>query len=353
MQQDATKEVDKDNQFTDSLRLNAETVAISREVATTLSQQSEQLSACEDALDLTQQVVEQANYVVRGMSWSGWLANKFITEPTIHSSHQQSSKEISMGFICPECRVAQKSQQELVQHYENMHLSNSSSDARREPSTTTSSLQSASAMEYTDGLSQEQSQYLAALGPQLLELKNASRAIGNHLDQQLAQLDRITSKSEKTKDDMRLVTAKATKLTSSLMTITPQFRFAFQELSTQKFISNVNGVPMVCKDAASEDCIFRAFTVADSTEMWGFLSEASGLYFGVNAFGSLKIQGAALKSYEHFAIDATREATTLFNFASSLGSGGWVCMNADGSLYCIRRTSTNKSQATLFKLVKI
>ncbi|KDO19842.1 hypothetical protein SPRG_14942 [Saprolegnia parasitica CBS 223.65] len=334
-----------------SLRLNAETVAISRDVASALVMQSEQLDQTETALDVTQQVVGQANYVVRGMSWSGWLANKFSREPTVVLPHASApSKEIAMGFICPECRVAQVSQRALMEHYESAHAS---------PPATAFLPSNGSGEDQGDvyasdnGLTKEQAAYLAALGPQLLELKHASKGISNHLDMQLAQLDRIEAKSEKTKDDMRLVTAKATKLTSSLLTISPQFRCAFQELTTRKFVANVNGDPVVCKDAASADCLFRAFTLADSTDMWGFRSESSGLFLGINALGAMRIQGAGLKSYEQFAIDVSRPETTLFSFASCFGLGGWVSMRPDGSLFCIRRTSTNKDMAALFKLVRV
>ncbi|EQC36504.1 hypothetical protein SDRG_05956 [Saprolegnia diclina VS20] len=333
-----------------SLRLNAETVAISREVASALVMQSEQLDQTETALDVTQHVVEQANYVVRGMSWSGWLANKFAKEPSLaHPPASAPSKEIAMGFICPECRVAQVSQHALMEHYEAAHTSLPA----------TASLPSKRSDDQDDvfasdnGLTKEQAAYLAALGPQLLELKHASKGISNHLDMQLAQIDRIEAKSEKTKDDMRLVTAKATKLTSSLLTISPQFRCAFQELTTQKFVANVNGDPLVCKDAASADCLFRAYTLADSTDMWGFKSESSGLFLGLNALGAMRIQGAGLKSYEQFAIDVSRPETTLFSFASCFGLGGWVSMRPDGSLFCVRRTSTNKDLAALFKLVRV
>ncbi|OQR97718.1 hypothetical protein ACHHYP_10100 [Achlya hypogyna] len=340
----------EDDKYTASLRLNAETVSISREVASVLCQQSEQLDQTETALDVTQQVVERANYVVRGMSWSGWLANKFTKEPVVNAAQRSGSKEIAMGFICPECRVAQASQHALLEHYESVHASpppTATSLPATIPSQAPSQLVK---QEYAQDEGKSPSQCSVHTRKQL---KHASKGISNHLDMQLAQLDRIEAKSEKTKDDMRLVTAKATKLTSSLMTICAQFRCAFQEVSTQQFLANVSGEPVVCKDAASPDCVFRAYTLADSAEMWGFLNESSGLYLGINALGSMKIQGTALKSYEQFAIDATRETTTLFNFASSFGLGGWVCMRQDGSLYCLRRTSTNKDQATLFKLIRV
>jgi hypothetical protein len=57
-----------------------------------------------------------------------------------------------------------------------------------------------------------QTMYLTALESHLLELKHVSKDISNHLDYQLAQLDQVTLKVERTADDMRAVTATVSRL---------------------------------------------------------------------------------------------------------------------------------------------
>ncbi|KAF0720771.1 Aste57867_50 [Aphanomyces stellatus] len=362
--------------YIESLRTTAETLDIARETSVALSQQSEALDRAERNLDLTEAAVKQANHVVRGMTWSGWLYNKFTKEPQLRSTAGAgSTPDISMGFICPECRVAQRSQHALMEHYEAMHsspstdaLGISSSSGRAVSigafrsemqqsnlsSTARQPAQATAASVDAEGLNIEQRKFLEALTPQLLEMKHASLAIGNALDAHNAQLDRLESKSEKTKDDMRLVTAKAIKLTNETVTIDFKFRCAIQEEQTQRFLANVDGEPVFCKDTATDTCIFRAFTLAGNGDVWGFQHEESLKWLGITMFGAIKIQGAALKSYEQFALDAGREWTTLYSFASAFGQGGWVCVKPEtGALQCIRRTSTNKDLAMRVKLVLV
>ncbi|ETV79038.1 hypothetical protein, variant 1 [Aphanomyces astaci] len=301
----------------------------------------------------------------RGMSWSGWLYNKFTKEPALHLP--SSSSEISMGFICPECRVAQRSQLALMEHYDTMHApTKTSSQDTRQPSSrrdlvpsshdrgTTASSSERHSHTDADGLSVDQRAFLDALAPQLLEMKQASRAIGNALDHHNAQLDRLDAKSDKAKDDMRLVTAKAINLTHSSMTIDVQFRCALQEQNSRRFMTPTShGDPVFSLDTASDTCIFRAFTLTGNGDIWGFQHEQSRRWLGLNMFGSVKVQGEALRSYEQFALDSGREWTTLYSFACAFGHGGWLCVRPDGSVYCTRRTATNKDVAMLVKVVRI
>ncbi|ETV99282.1 hypothetical protein, variant [Aphanomyces invadans] len=287
--------------YIESLRTTAETLNIARETAVALSQQSEALDRAERNLDLTETTVKQANHVVRGMTWSGWLYNKFTKEPSL--SRPLPSTDISMGFICPECRVAQRSQHGLLEHYASMHgdgPSSSPQDSQQRQSirelfassssqTHDNSTSQRSGNVDDEGLNPDQRAFLDALAPQLLEMKHASRAIGNALDHHNAQLDRIDAKSEKTKDDLRLVTAKAVKLTSSSMTIDAQFRCALQEQQSRRFLTVVNGDPTFSMDTASESCIFRAFTLTGNAEVWGFQHEQSMRWLGLNMFGSVKV----------------------------------------------------------------
>ncbi|RHZ15930.1 hypothetical protein DYB26_002435 [Aphanomyces astaci] len=260
-----TSLADPQQKYIESLRTTAETLNIARETAVALSQQSgtptpflsfllkrqaEALDRAERNLDLTEATVKQANHVVRGMSWSGWLYNKFTKEPALHLP--SSSSEISMGFICPECRVAQRSQLALMEHYDTMHAPTTSSQDTRQPSSrrdlvpsshdrgTTASSSERHSHTDADGLSVDQRAFLDALAPQLLEIKQASRAIGNALDHHNAQLDRLDAKSDKAKDDMRLVTAKAINLTHSSMTIDVQFRCALQEQHSRRFMTTTS-----------------------------------------------------------------------------------------------------------------
>jgi hypothetical protein len=89
--------------------------------------------------------------------------------------------------------------------------------------------------------------------------------------------------------------------------------------------------------------------------MWGFQSESSSFFLGLNRFGNLKIRGSDLQSYEQFAIESGKSTTTLFAFASYFGYGGWVTRKDDdgGKLTIIRGSPENKSSAAQFKLINL
>ncbi|RHZ17990.1 hypothetical protein DYB37_006011 [Aphanomyces astaci] len=76
---------------------------------------------------------------------------------------------------------------------------------------------------------------------------------------------------------------------------------------------------MCSLDTASDNCIFRAFTLTGNGDIWGFQHEQSRRWLGLNMFGSVKVQGEALRSYEQFALDSGRDWTTLYSFACFLG----------------------------------
>eukprot|EP00532_Pseudo-nitzschia_australis_P011747 CAMPEP_0168212706 /NCGR_PEP_ID=MMETSP0140_2-20121125/4409_1 /TAXON_ID=44445 /ORGANISM="Pseudo-nitzschia australis, Strain 10249 10 AB" /LENGTH=502 /DNA_ID=CAMNT_0008139517 /DNA_START=107 /DNA_END=1615 /DNA_ORIENTATION=+ len=59
---------------------SAEAVIVGRETLQTAVQQGEQLQNAEQMVDDTEYTLDKANRLLRGMTWSGWLANKFSKE---------------------------------------------------------------------------------------------------------------------------------------------------------------------------------------------------------------------------------------------------------------------------------
>lgn len=87
-------------------------------------------------------------------------------------------------------------------------------------------------------------------------------------------------------------------------------------------------------------------------ELWGFQSERSSLFLGLNRFGNLKVRGSDLNSYERFSIDM-KPSTALFCHASFFGYGGWATVKPDGTLSTVRGTPENKAHAAQFRVVTI
>jgi len=77
-------------------RAGAEAVAVGRETLETLVHQGEQLRNAENIADDTVYTVGHANRVLRGMTWSGWLSNKFskpVNSPEYRNQNIEIKKE--------------------------------------------------------------------------------------------------------------------------------------------------------------------------------------------------------------------------------------------------------------------
>ncbi|GAB9476683.1 hypothetical protein Gpo141_00013741 [Globisporangium polare] len=347
---------------TQSLRAVAESLNVARETAHTLSMQSEQLDRSERAVEDTQQVVDLSKRILRGMTWSGWIYNAVSSAPQRVSDRNASQPvEITMGFICPECRVKFNTPEQLGAHYANTHEhlapqhdSGTSAAAgllRRTPELGRRSSQTTQLVnQQSEDVHEE---FLRALEPQLAELKEVSLALGNALDAQNSQLERMDQKVDIVQDGMKRVSIQAKKLTGSRLTVNYRFRCAFQEVGSGKFVRDLDGEASLSADIVIDGCTFRAYTLGDGTELWGFQSEKSSLFFGVNRYGNLKIRGEDFKSYEQFAIDHTKATTAIFCVSSFFGLGGWITARDDSKLSIIRGTPDNKPQAAQFKIVHL
>jgi len=77
-----------DDEYIDAQRATVEAVHIGRETLAQASRQGEQLDRAESIADDTQYTLDKAGRVLRGMTWSGWVANMFTAEVQ-HVSDQQ------------------------------------------------------------------------------------------------------------------------------------------------------------------------------------------------------------------------------------------------------------------------
>jgi len=71
---------DRGEEYRRAQQAAVEAVAVGRETLATAVHQGEQLQNAERMLDDTEYTVDKANRVLRGMTWSGWLANKFSSD---------------------------------------------------------------------------------------------------------------------------------------------------------------------------------------------------------------------------------------------------------------------------------
>ncbi|TMW55045.1 hypothetical protein Poli38472_013807 [Pythium oligandrum] len=357
MTQGDRRDHDVKAKHTESLRAMADSLQIARETAHTLSMQSEQLGRSEAAVEEAQYAVDLSKRVMRGMTWSGWIANAFTAPPQMESEKRKDGGDITMGFICPECKIVFKDADQLGTHYGKAHAEPHNGDSSRSarPSSMQATTNSSRQLHGDARQAREDvhDDFLRQLEPQLAELKQASLALGNALDTQNEQLDRLDGKVDRVHDGMKRISVQAKKLAGQKAPLTYRFRCAFQEVETRRFLRDVDGEPVLGADVLVDGCTFRAYTLGDDHEIWGFQSEQSSFFLGVNRYGNLKIRGNDLQSYEHMAIDHDKTVTRLFCYASYFGIGGWVVRSAGEKLTIVRGSVENKPSAAMFKLLNL
>lgn len=166
-----------------SLQTNSDSLKISRAICTALEHQSYQIDTFENNLYITDQMVNQTKHIVRGMTWFGWLINKFISKPIVDTEYQKNPTIhtiLSYKEYQPTRFIA--SQQPLLVMTK-MQRINTASD-------------------------NEETDFLNELSNQLIELKHTSKMIGECLDKQLNQIDDIESKLFKTQMNMKKLNIK-------------------------------------------------------------------------------------------------------------------------------------------------
>nr|CCA17609.1 conserved hypothetical protein [Albugo laibachii Nc14] len=358
------KKADWETRHNESLRQISETLKVACNTSEMISLQSEQLDQTERDLDQAQSAVDTSKRIIRGMAWSGWLYNRFVDSGT--RAVKIPETKIAMGFICPECKIEFASDLLLMTHYRSKH--DSKSVVSSESNFQSEDGRKGTINQQVDGkrsrmetsLDDVNTAYLSALEPSLKELKQASLAMGYALDTQNKQLDRIDDKVDRANDEMRIVALQSKRL------LGPKsghpmysFRCALQEFSTKSFMKDVRGEPLLSANVISEGCTYRAFSVDTENNVWGFQSELSGAFLGVNRFGYLKIKAPELKSYEQFIVNLDQPTTTLFCTASYMWTGGWISRREDKDghgefderLGIVRGNSDNKCLAARFKVV--
>jgi len=83
---------DREEEYRLAQQAGAEAVTIGRETLETVVRQGEQLQNAENMADDTVFTVDKANRILRGMTWSGWIANKFSKSVTAPEYRNQNGE---------------------------------------------------------------------------------------------------------------------------------------------------------------------------------------------------------------------------------------------------------------------
>lgn len=91
----------REEEYRNAQRAAVEAVSIGRETLETAVRQGEQLQNAENMADETEYKLDKANRLLKGMTWSGWLANKFSkdVEPPAYNADGTIAREAATRSI--------------------------------------------------------------------------------------------------------------------------------------------------------------------------------------------------------------------------------------------------------------
>lgn len=98
-QQNVDTTYDRDEEYRRAQQAASEAVMVGRETLEAAVHQGEQLERAEKMADETEYIVDKANRVLRGMTWSGWLANKFSNE--VESPEYKTAQKERRSILGP------------------------------------------------------------------------------------------------------------------------------------------------------------------------------------------------------------------------------------------------------------
>ena len=262
---------------------------IARSTLVALEQQSESLRSTEDTLESNEYVLNKSAFVLRGMTWVGWLANKLTTSDGNTRVLEHPGAQSSSSLPHEDC----------------------SSSAFRDV-----------------GGNDEESESLEKIARHVDELKLMANAMGSHGGEQAATIDRIEGKVERVRDKTLEVTLRAAQLTTRSRRTRERFvgRFQFVDVKTGGFLGAV-GEDLVLLRGPSRGSFFDVFEKEEG--ILGLRNSKTLRFIGMTWTGSVRVSGHYFGRSEEchlanvHAADRNDESGLLV-LAKNWAKGGWI-----------------------------
>jgi hypothetical protein len=264
---------------------------IARSTLVTLEQQSESLRSTEDTLESNEYILNKSAFVLRGMTWVGWLANKLTTSDgntRVLEQHPGATAQSSSSLPHEDC-----------------------SSVFREV-----------------GGNDEESESLEKISRHVEELKLMANTMGSHVGEQAATVDRIEGKVERARDKTLEVTLRAAQLTTRSRRTRERFvgRFQFVDTKSGGFLGAV-GEDLVLLRGPSRGSFFDVFEKEEG--ILGLRNSKTLRFIGMTWTGSVRVSGHYFGRSEEchlanvHAADRNDESGLLV-LAKNWGKGGWL-----------------------------
>ncbi len=271
-----------------------------------LQEQSESLQNTENLLEENEELIKQSLRVLRGMTWTGSIYNIYsdIAGALSTTASKQPDTTESTG-----------------------HQRETTNELKHIPAPLYRSQQITINTEKFSCANPEDAA-LDELAKAVDTLKNMGIVIGQQLQQQNSQIDRIDSASDIIHDKTLEVSIKATKLGKQSKTDAGVYAGTFQFLATNHlFMLAANGESLVLTTSADPSTLFRCY-IRQNTIV-GLQNEVTGKFIGCTIWGTVAVSGEYFGSHEECYIDLDGNESGLMFAARNWGSGGWLKMNTE------------------------
>ena len=263
---------------------------IARSTLVALEHQSETLSSTEDTLESNEYILNKSAFVLRGMTWMGWLANKLTTADGSTKVAEQFSR----------AAVGSTGQHEDC----------------------------SSVFRDVGGGNDEESEHLEKIARHVEELKLMANAMGNHVGEQATTIERIEGKVDRVRDKTLEVTLRAAQLTTRSRRTRERFmgRFQFVDVQSGGYLGAV-GEDLVILRGPTRGTFFDLFQKEEGIH--GLRNAKTLKFIGMTWTGSVRVSGHYFGRSEechlanvHAAV--RNDESGLLVLAKNWGKGGWV-----------------------------
>lgn len=297
------REKELERRLEETKRLAYGSAKLGTETMEALRTQSEKLDATEQTLEDTDYLITQSVRSLRGMTWSGSLYNAWsdaaslFTGPTPRSSSDPVSKETTQQTPS--------------------HASQSATASRGQPPLFTGTTQQQQPKTKFDQDMDEISHALESL-----------RAIGINLNEQLGdqleQIDRIESATDRLNENTLAVTLRTTKVSNRTSHDNGKCIGSYQFVSMENgmLLLGADGEYLVLTNSADSSTVFDVYLRYDT--IVGLCNKRTGKYVGKTMWGGISVGGLYFGSMEEWYFDFAGGESGLLCLSKNWGAGGWL-----------------------------
>lgn len=303
-----------------------------------MGRQQEYLDQAEDTLEANDNILDQANKVIRNMTWSGYMYNMassvgggITPQPTYHEdgarnlgTHRNTSNNNNSNS---------NSNSTGGQGQARDTGGNRERESRNQPKPTDpyGTMNSNNANNGNGALIQSQLYYneqdnqLDEISAAVASLEELSLVIGQKLEAQNNQIEVLDERTHEVHDKTLSVSLKASKMTArSKGKIEPRIvgMFQFVDVRTGKFLSVDENENITLSSVPDRSTHFNIYS--KEQDLMGIQSVKNLKYIGYCIWGSMGCSGTYLGSSEECYLTLSGEETGIFFVSRNWGNGGWL-----------------------------